>query len=56
MTISDSISKKPARDVRTLCYRCAMEMQNAGIVLNRMGGNRSGCDKCHKPGSNYEVG
>ena len=43
------------RDVRTLCYRCASEMKNAGIKLHRTGGARSKCDKCNRPGSNYEV-
>lgn len=47
--------KKLAKDIRTLCYRCMMEMHNAGIKLQREGGAKSKCDKCQQPGSNYIV-
>ena len=44
------------RDVRTLCYRCASEMYNAGIKMNKTSGERGTCDKCgyHKT-ENYVV-
>lgn len=43
------------KDIRTLCYRCMMEMRNAGVKVQRVGGARSKCDKCQRPGSNYVV-
>lgn len=56
MQTSRSSLKKPAKDVRTLCWRCAREMYNVGIKMHRTGGERGTCDKCdyHKT-SNYIV-
>ena len=44
------------QDIRTLCYKCATEMELAGYWLfNHGNSNRSECDKCNRQGSNFEV-
>lgn len=56
MRTSRSTLKKPVKDVRTYCRRCAMEMYNAKIKMYPVGGERDTCDKCnyHKA-NNYVV-
>ena len=42
------------RDVRTLCYRCFVEMHNAGyILIETKNRDRSACDKCYRQGKEY---
>lgn len=47
--------REARRDIRTLCYKCFMDMHNAGIKMERRGGKRSSCDKCSRQGSNWLV-
>jgi len=51
---TDMAEEEARKDIRTLCRRCMMEMHNAGYKLRRRGPGGK-CDKCHKPGSGWEV-
>lgn len=44
------------KDIRNYCYQCARDIRNAGIQIYRTPSEiKTECDKCPRPGFEYEI-